>query len=201
MPKSKAERVQSRFDGVLTLLEAYVKLLATTAADQERFSDLSKVVANLKKLPESERTTLLQSKRPTSSPAAKRVFDEVLSVEQAAALTLTEVEKTLSSEGVTRAQLERIASIRFGMSKGALSLLPREALIDKIRTLVEHEGTHESIARAASGGHDVRLTADSKEKVNPPAAEPVANDQSALPNPRESEGGGASSAPEISKER
>ena len=49
-----------------------------------------------------------------------------------------------------RKLLERIADLRFSVTKGALSALrTRDALVEKLRNLIENEATHESIGRAA----------------------------------------------------
>lgn len=57
-----------------------------------------------------------------------------------------------SNPKTARRQLERIATVRFGVTRGGLSTLrTREALIEKLRTLIDNEAAHDSISRAAGG--------------------------------------------------
>lgn len=138
---------EARFDAVVKLLDAYQKLLVLAKAENPAVEDLGRIVQNLKRLPDLEREALLSGKRPAQAFAQKK--NEEWSADKVVGMTLDDVLNAVRGADTSRAQLERIAALRFGMSKGALSPLPKDALIEKIRTLVEHEGTHESIARAA----------------------------------------------------
>jgi hypothetical protein len=65
-------------------------------------------------------------------------------------MTLDEIRERALSKASPRGLLERIASIRFGVTKGAISSLHgRGALVEKILTLIRNEATHTAIERAA----------------------------------------------------
>lgn len=66
------------------------------------------------------------------------------------ALTFAEILDLASNKETSRKQLERIATVRFGMTRGGLSALRnRDALVEKLRNLVSNENAHDSITRAA----------------------------------------------------
>jgi len=51
-----------------------------------------------------------------------------------------------SNQETSRRLLERIATLRFGVTRGGLSALRnRDALVEKLRTLIGNESTHDSI--------------------------------------------------------
>lgn len=155
-----------RFEGVFLLLDECAKFLGSVGADEASLRDLKRVISYLKKIPDDDRRAILETGRVRNVQMSKKGTEE-LSEERTKALSLSEIEDLLVQTGLTRAQLERVATLRFGMSKGALSPLPREALIDKLRTLVGHEGTHESIARVAAGGSEQKAQPAVKEGLVP----------------------------------
>jgi hypothetical protein len=58
----------------------------------------------------------------------------------------------VSDEKLPRSFLEKVATQRFGLTKsGVSSLRTREALLEKMVRMLDHEATHQSIARAVSG--------------------------------------------------
>jgi hypothetical protein len=64
-------------------------------------------------------------------------------------LTLDQVREHVTRESTSRRLLERIAAIRFGVTRGAISSTKsRDALVEKITTLIRNEGTHGAITRA-----------------------------------------------------
>ena len=70
--------------------------------------------------------------------------------EEAAAMTLAEVEKALDNPKTSRTQLEAIAVGRFQVPSGSLrSLGALEQLREKIMTLVQNERAHETISSVA----------------------------------------------------
>jgi hypothetical protein len=63
--------------------------------------------------------------------------------------SLEQVRERLAFKSLPRQSLERIAAIRFGVTRGALSTLRgRDALVRKLTTLIENESTHGAIATA-----------------------------------------------------
>ncbi len=76
--------------------------------------------------------------------AAPRFSDE-----QIRAMTKNEVKDIATNPAIPRRDLEQIASVRFGVTRGGLSnLRSRDALVQKLLTLIGNESAHESIARA-----------------------------------------------------
>lgn len=158
-------------DAWIGLLDAYVRLLTATGAESSSVECLRSLVSNLRRMPEAERAALIRRRGGPEFGAKKTA--PILPDDRVAVLSLSEVEAILRADSTTRLQLHRVASLRFGMSKGALAPLPKEALVEKIRTLVEHEGTHESITRAASSAPQSEPEAK-KEKVPDHPASTVA---------------------------
>ncbi len=78
--------------------------------------------------------------------------DPDLTDDQVVRLNGEQLKRHFEAENVSRKFLERIAALRFGMTRGALSTLrSRDALTEKLYKLLEHESTHEAISRAALG--------------------------------------------------
>ncbi len=74
-----------------------------------------------------------------------------LSDDEIRSMSVARIDELASDKEVPRSEIERIAVVRFGMTAGGLSnLRSRDALAAKLRTLIENETTHESIARAAA---------------------------------------------------
>jgi hypothetical protein len=64
--------------------------------------------------------------------------------------SLEDVEKLLDDSDVTKAILLRVAETRFGAPRGVLTRLNRNDLVDRLRTLIADERSHDAIARLAS---------------------------------------------------
>lgn len=82
-------------------------------------------------------------KRDVQSARSSMSDDEI------AQLSDEDVEKLLESKDAPKAQLAQIATIRFSVTKGAVSKLSKEALRLKLQSLIENEKTHQAIGRAA----------------------------------------------------
>lgn len=88
---------------------------------------------------------------PTKDETETGVSKGEMSAAKIAAMDSEEILRLARNPDFPRKQLERIAALRFGVTKGALSALRnKEALVEKINSLVENEATHESITRVAS---------------------------------------------------
>jgi hypothetical protein len=73
-----------------------------------------------------------------------------LSEEEIRAMPIEKILDLASNKETSRKHLEQIASVRFGVTRGGLWVLrSRDALGERIRTLVSNENTHGSITRAA----------------------------------------------------
>jgi hypothetical protein len=72
-----------------------------------------------------------------------------LSDEQIAKLSLSDVEGMVYSDKNSKKCLDRIAMVRFNMSKWEVAKTSRDKLIEKIETLISNQKTHEAIGRLA----------------------------------------------------
>lgn len=88
-----------------------------------------------------------------SSQKVERKFRPGLSEQEVRAMPIEKLLELASNKETSRKDLEQIASVRFGVTRGGLSVLrSRDALAEKIRTLVSNENAHASITRAAGQG-------------------------------------------------
>jgi hypothetical protein len=147
MTKSKA--AATRFRDVLTLLEKNHAYLSALGLDEATLNDYRRLIGYLKRRSPVEVDDLLRA--AAVDARASKVPAEDISDAIIAEWSHDEVQENLCSPKLTRAFLERLASVRFGMTRGALSSLRSiDALRDKILTLLAHEGTHAAISRVAS---------------------------------------------------
>lgn len=66
--------------------------------------------------------------------------------------SLDDIDKLISDEATTRRELEYIAIQRFSVPSGSMrSFSNRQMLVDKLRTLIRNERTHETIGAVARG--------------------------------------------------
>lgn len=135
------------FREVVSILEKngrYLEVVGLKAPTREAYR---KTVAYLKRMDVDEIEILLRGKR-RHPRTRKKHLDPNVSDDEMRSLSPERVRQYAESEEVSRKFLERLAKLRFGMTSGALSVHGnRAALVDKISTLLGHEGTHEAIAR------------------------------------------------------
>ena len=147
-----SEQLQA-YAEVLGLLEKNLRYLEALGFGDETIHDYRKILLYLKGKTPSEVTKMLGGS--TGPKKAKIDLDPKLTDDEIGRLADGSINEILADKNTSRRFLERLASIRFGVTKGALSTLrSRSALNEKIRTLVSHESTHEAISRAASGQPD-----------------------------------------------
>ena len=109
-----------------------------------------KLVSHLRTRSPEEIGRILGGRAAAKKPSKNS--DPDLTDEQVERLKGEQIKRHLDAQKVSRAFLERVAALRFGVSRGALSTLrSRDALTEKLQTLLEHERTHEAISRAALG--------------------------------------------------
>ena len=66
--------------------------------------------------------------------------------------SLDDIDKLVNDEATSRKLLERIAMERFSVPRGSMrSFSNKQILVDKLRTLIENERTHETIGEVARG--------------------------------------------------
>ena len=142
----------SVFNAVISILERNLKYLKSVELDPTVAKAYRQTIVYLKSRSEEEISNLLKIPKQKTQQTMKET-DPELSDGEIMNLTGEQIKGLVSSTAVSRKFLERLASKRFGVSTGALSALRnRSALVDKLNTLVGHEGTHDAIARAIGAG-------------------------------------------------
>ena len=87
-----------------------------------------------------------------STAPRNRQPSPTLSDEDLRNASLAEIEKLVMNEGTSRKNLERIAFQRFSVPRGSMrSFSDKQMLVDKLRTLIDNERTHETIGAVARG--------------------------------------------------
>ncbi|NMQ06237.1 hypothetical protein E4Q08_13760 [Candidatus Accumulibacter phosphatis] len=138
------------FAEVIELLDKNLRYLESLGFGEATTQDYRKILSYLRSRSSSEVAKILGKNLTRRKP--KGVPDPVLTDEEITQLRPEQIKKFLVDEKISRTFLEHLAALRFGVTKGALSTLrSRDALIEKVQTLLAHEGTHEAISRAASG--------------------------------------------------
>jgi hypothetical protein len=83
---------------------------------------------------------------------ADPVLKSGLNEENLQRVSLTDLEKLVNDEVTSRRDLERIAIERFSVPRGSMrSFSNKQALIDKLRSLIDNERAHETIGAVARG--------------------------------------------------
>lgn len=145
-----AKGLQTTFTDVVVLLEKNLRYVEALGLDEVTLQAYRKVVSHLRARSPDEIERIIGGRTAPKKPS--KVSDPELTVDQIAKLSSEQVDHYLAAGSVSRVFLERIATSRFGMTRGALSTLrSRDSLIEKLHTLLKHESTHEVISRAALG--------------------------------------------------
>jgi hypothetical protein len=142
--------LELKFKKIIELQEKNMKYMESLGVDPNILQDYRKIIAYLKTRTDTEIVAILGAKPGKRKPNIDRSPD--YSDEALTNIDGAKIMSIINSPEVSRALLERLASRRFGVTKGALSMLgSRDALKDKLLTLLGHEGTHEAIARVVGG--------------------------------------------------
>ena len=135
------------FKEVIAILEKNGRYLEAVGLNPSTRTAYRKTVAYLKRLHVDEIAMILGAGRGTRE-TRKRFSDPTMSDDELRNLSAEQIQNYISSKDISRSFLERMARLRFGMTAGALSVHgSRAALVDKVKTLLGHEGTHEAITR------------------------------------------------------
>ena len=138
------------FGEVLGLLEKNLRYLESLGFGEATTQDYRKILSYLRARSALEIADIIGKSPVKRKP--KEDLDPVLTDQEITRLSPEQIKKFLIDEKISRKFIERLASVRFGVTRGALSTLrSRDALSEKVYTLLSHEGTHEAISRAASG--------------------------------------------------
>ena len=152
------------FREVVSILEKngrYLEVMGLKPATKEAYR---KTVAYLKRMNVDEIENVLRPKRRLQGKRT-RFTDPDISDDELRNLSPEEIRKYTLSEDVSRKFLERIAKLRFGVTSGALSVHgSRAALVDKLNTLLGHEGTHQAITRAIASDTSTHEDSPSSER-------------------------------------
>lgn len=156
--KDFTEHLESFFE-VVSLLEKNLRYVESLGMDDATLQSYRKVLSHLRSQSHDQIVRILGS-RPSGKKPTKDT-DPDLTDEQLSRLKGEQIKPHLEVKKVSRAFLERLAAVRFGVTKGALSTLrSRDALTEKIQTLLAHEDTHEAISRAAIGVSAIQQATD-----------------------------------------
>lgn len=145
--KYDSKGLMERHKNVLDVLEKNLKYIESIGVDAALLSDYKKVISYMKSKTLVEVSHVLGGYgiKKKKSVSASEGLD-------LAHMSLSEVRERINSPKTTRGLMESIASVRFGVSKGGLSMLrTREALRDKIESLLSNEGAHDVISQVVSG--------------------------------------------------
>lgn len=150
-PRTHGDDPSDVFAEVLYLLERNLRYLESVGLSPSTAKAYRRTITFLKRRTDSEIASIVRGPKRGASMAASRTGPD-MSDEEIVALSGAQIEVLLSSGRVSRRFLERLASLRFGVSVGGLSTLRnRDALVDKLRTLLRNESTHDAISRTVRG--------------------------------------------------
>lgn len=134
---------------LVILLESNYKYIHSTGTDERILCVYKRLLHFLKHRDVKRIAEILGETKFTAPHLPKSFFSD----EQIRSMSSEQIKELASDLSVTRKQLEQVASVRFGVTRGGLSnLRNRDALVDKLLTLVRNERTHESIARVVDSG-------------------------------------------------
>ena len=131
--------------GVLTSTEKYLESLAVDPAIRKSYRQLLRYLRSQSS--EGVSAILGQTAgkhRPTQSKP-----EPTISESEIREMSFEKIREIASDSKISRKLLERIATLRFGVTRGGLSTLrTRDALVGRLQTLVSNEEVHDSIRRA-----------------------------------------------------
>lgn len=155
--KVDGDSLSLRYKNVIAVLEKNLKYLESVGLDSQVSQDYKRVLASLKAKSLVEVFSVLDKKNPKNTASKDAI--SAMSGEDLAKLTLKEIRQKISSPDVSRSSIEKVASVRFGVSKSGLSSLKsKDALLEKIDNLLSNEGVHEIISRAAIAEDETKKT-------------------------------------------
>lgn len=144
--QSANRNVLQEFAEVISLLEKNWKYVDSLGMDSTTIQDYRKVISFLKSRSEPEIRSILLAR--ASAKKESKNQDSTLTDAEIVDLCAEKIKALISAPDSGRKLLERIATLRFAVTRGALSnLRTRDALRDKLTTLLSNEGAHAAIAR------------------------------------------------------
>lgn len=138
------------YQKLISLLSSTLKYVEGLGADPSVIDSYKRLLRYLRSRQPSAIAEILGNATSKKKAAANKNLpppsdDEILR------MTPDRIVELALNPDIPRPHLERIATIRFGMTKGGLSnLRSRGALLEKLRTLIGNESAHDAIARVAA---------------------------------------------------
>ena len=149
----KSNKIRSdlgvEYQNLLNLLARTSKYLEGLNVDPTLLKSYKQLLRYLRTRPAASIPEILGNATCRVEVVGKR-DEQQLSDQEILAMTFEQILHLASNPKIPRRHLEKIASARFGVTKGGLSTLrSRDALVEKLRTLIGNEGAHDSITRMA----------------------------------------------------
>ena len=139
-----------KFKDLLIFQEKNIKFLESIKADTDLIYTYKQLLKYLQNLSQYEIEEIFKCQPAGGVLDITKKTSPFIELEAIKKMTVQQIKDEIAKPEVSRKLLENIASIKFGVTKGALSMLrSREALITKIHNLLSNEYTHEVISRAA----------------------------------------------------
>ena len=150
--KKNSDTLTESYSRVISLLEKNFRYVDALEIDKETIDNYRQVIAYLRHRSPAEIQKILSAGSSRKIKLTRDAFGHDFTDEHIARLDSEKINDLLSSDITSRSFLERLATVRFGVTKGALSTLrSRNSLKEKIENLLAHESTHKVISKAASG--------------------------------------------------
>ena len=159
--KSSQSDSAAAYAELLALLEKNLKFIVGVGLDDKRASNYRSLLAYLRSRSTPEIERILRQHDGASSKKAMRKIDtpkhSELTDGEILQMSAVELGERLRSGLLPRSVLERIATARFSITTGALSVLRnRGALQEKLLNVLSNEDTHKAIARVAEGNQLIK---------------------------------------------
>ncbi|WP_416310712.1 hypothetical protein [Pseudomonas sp. W03] len=138
----------SRHKKVVSLLEKNLRYLESVGVDSSLVCDYKSLLAYLKSRSLVEVLHILGDANIKDNPVERRALD----VDRIERMSPDEIAERIRSPKTTRLMMEKIASTRFGITRGGLSSLrSRDALKEKLESMLRNELAHRAITNVALG--------------------------------------------------
>ena len=148
-PQELRSDLDIEYQNLLEVLAHTVKYLEVLNIDPALLKSYGQLLRFLRSRPPEAIPEILRGTGQSSHKAERKV-QPGLSEQEIRAMPMDKILDLASNKETSRKELEQIASVRFGVTRGGLSVLrSRDALGEKIRTLVSNENAHASLTRAA----------------------------------------------------
>ena len=141
------------FKQVLKLFEYQLKGIEKIGVNSNIISVYGALLKYLRTLKSEQITAILdknqdsQQKKDNSDKYDEQLFN----------LNLDEIKAKVESEDSTRKNFQKIASTRFGMTRGEISSISsKERLVEQLIILINNEKAHQSIKRMASSRKELQ---------------------------------------------